>query len=158
TIGTVSGDFPLEVTNLTTPDPVTFNVTKPGDAPWLIVNPSVATTPATINVRFNAAGLETGTYTSQLTIIANGVLNSPLAVEVELTVLPAVLSFRDAGAAHITYPCVESDEEVTPEVLTVRVGGTQGLNYRAALIAMPSPTAAASQDVTAADIADAVAG
>src|SRR5690606_1226585 len=79
-------------------------------------------------------------------------------VEVELTVTPAVISFGAAGAAHVTYPCGEPTAGSVSDVITVRVGGTTGLNYRAALVALPSQSAAASEAVTAASLADVVAG
>ncbi len=157
-VGTVSGDFAVDIQNITTPDPVTFQVFKPGDAPWMTITPAVATTPATINVRFNATSLPIGTYISQFTINAPGVLNSPVTIEVELTVTPAVISFGAVGAAHVTYPCGEPNAGSISDVITVRVGGTVGLNYRAALVALPSQAAAASEEVTAANLADAVAG
>lgn len=154
-VGTTSGNWQVQVNNITTATPVTFSVLKPANATWINVNPTVATTPATINVSFDARNLEVGVYTSELSLNAAGVLNSPFPIEVELTVTPAVISFQPNAVVNVT--CVAGDTG-SPYTLNVNVGGTNGLNYRGAVIASPDETTAASQEAQTARLAEIAAG
>lgn len=142
--GTVSGNYVLRVENISTPDAVTFNVFTEAGKPWLQVNPAIATTPANINVRFDATNLKVGTYTSLITISAGNVLNSPFTVAVELTVQPATIQTVPNAVAYLNFACSDAASQA-PVTMTLRVGGTAGLNYRAALIGVPAETAAAGE-------------
>ena len=76
--------------------------------------PTSGTTPATLGVSVNSAGLAPGTYTSAITITAAGASNTPFAVPVTFTVTaqagivatPGTLSFSYAIGA--TTPAVKS--------------------------------------------------
>ncbi len=56
---------------------------------WLIVSPGSATTPASLVVSVNPAGLAAGAYDGVITLTAGGAVNSPLAVSVRLVVTAA---------------------------------------------------------------------
>jgi len=111
---TVGGTAPvsqnLAITSTNTP----FSFTAAAGASWLSIVPTNSTTPATLGVSVNAAGLTPGTYTSAVTITAPSASNSPFTVPVTFTVstqpgivaTPTALSFSYAiGAAT---PAVQS--------------------------------------------------
>jgi uncharacterized protein (TIGR03437 family) len=56
---------------------------------WLGVSPAAGTTPATLSVTVNPAGLAAGTHEGTITIAASGAVNSPLTVAVRLIVTAA---------------------------------------------------------------------
>jgi uncharacterized protein (TIGR03437 family) len=69
--------------------------------PWLSVEPNAATAPTTLSVSVNVGALGAGTYTGRVIVAAAGAANSPVTVdvvltiagEVSLTATPASLSF-----------------------------------------------------------------
>jgi hypothetical protein len=146
----------LQVTNTSTADVVNFNV-RQENAPWIILSSLEGDTATnnTIQVTFDATTLAPGTYTGALILdSAQNVLNKPYRIPLTLVVEPAVIQTESTGAAFIHYPCSEDRGLVTT---SVEVRGTVGLNYRAAVIAVPNaanPTAAGTEG----SIADAVTG
>lgn len=64
-----------------------FSWNASSDSSWLGVSSTSGTTPSTVNVTVNQAGLATGTYTGNMTISAPGVGNSPQNLPVTLNVL-----------------------------------------------------------------------
>lgn len=155
--GTVSGNYALTVQNIGTPDAVTFNVFPEAGKPWIKVNPTVATTPATINVSFDATGLQVGTYTASITLSSGNMLNSPFTVAVELIVQPATIQTVPNAVSYLNFACTDAVSQ-GPLTMTLRVGGTAGLNYRAALLAVPAETAAASLEGAATLVDPAITG
>lgn len=142
--GTQSDNYSFTVSNIATTDAVNFNVL--GGATWLAVNPIQATTPATINLRFNATNLSVGKYETTLVLQSgtSAVINQPYEIKVVLDVLPAVIEPEPLTAAFVHYPCTA---EPGQDSITVRLDGTAGLNFRGAVISVPPQTAAASADV-----------
>ncbi|MBL8232843.1 MAG: BACON domain-containing protein, partial [Bryobacterales bacterium] len=71
-----------------------------GAAPWLSAESSSGTTPATLTLRANPAGLAPGTYTSTITITAPGATNSPQSVRVSLVVTgpPTITTLSQTSA------------------------------------------------------------
>jgi uncharacterized protein (TIGR03437 family) len=65
-----------------------FSVAASGGS-WLTVNPASGTTPASLSVSVNPAGLNPGTYNGTITITAPGASNSPQTVSVSLKVTSA---------------------------------------------------------------------
>jgi uncharacterized protein (TIGR03437 family) len=65
-----------------------FTATATGGS-WLSVSPANGTTPASLSVSVNPAGLNPGTYNGTITITAPGASNSPQTVAVSLTVTSA---------------------------------------------------------------------
>lgn len=64
---------------------------------WLSVSPSAGTTPATLNISVNPAGLPAASHDGIISIAAVGAVNSPLAINVRLVVAAApVLPFVSA--------------------------------------------------------------
>ncbi len=64
---------------------------------WLSVSPTAGTTPSTVSVAVNPAGLAAATYDGTVTIAATGAVNSPLVINVRLVVAAApVLPFISA--------------------------------------------------------------
>jgi hypothetical protein len=143
--GTRSDPVSVTVTNNATTDPVTFNISKPGNTPWLELSNSVMTTPATFNVTFDATNLTAGEYNSTITLQAQtpNVVNPTILIDVELTVEPAALVAQPSTASFIHFPCSEPLQPVTT-TLDVRVEGTNGLSYRAAILGVPEGASAAS--------------
>src|SRR5262249_2171518 len=61
-----------------------FSISK--NAPWLSVSPTSGTTPSSLNVSVNIAGLAAGTYNDNITISAACASNSPVNIPVKLIV------------------------------------------------------------------------
>jgi uncharacterized protein (TIGR03437 family) len=73
--------------------------TTSGGGSWLQAGPAAGTTPATLSMSVNPAGLAAGAYTGTITVTAPGASNSPQTITVRLTVTatiaatPSALSF-----------------------------------------------------------------
>jgi hypothetical protein len=63
----------------------TLNWTATSNSSWLVATPS-GTTPASLSVSVNTAGLATGTYTGTITVNAAGTTNGPQTISVSLLV------------------------------------------------------------------------
>ena len=136
--GTKSGNYAIRVTNQSTAENVTFSISKPSGDAWVTVNTSVATTPATINVSFDATNLPVGTYQSTLTLAsAQNVLNQPYTIDLQFNVEPATIIPADGIAGIFHDPC---SDPLTAMTETVKIGGTNDLSFLAAVIAVPTDT------------------
>jgi hypothetical protein len=146
--GTSGGNVTVQVTSSSPSLPITFNASLIPAVPWASLDRSVSTTPSTLTLRFNATNLQPGRYTTALRLDAQtaNVANTPFTIAVELTVLAAALNPTPSTAAYIHYPCTDPLEPVT---LTVRMDGTNGLNYRAAVMAVPAETTSAGGGLAA---------
>jgi hypothetical protein len=69
----------------------TLNWTASSSAPWLIASPNSGSTPASVAVSVNAAGLTAGTYTGTVTITSAGATNPPQTINVSLSVTNLLL-------------------------------------------------------------------
>jgi len=100
--------------NTTGTDSQTLSITSAGEAlafsletadPWLDVSPKSGTTPATVRVTVNAAGLPAGARTGRIVVSAPQALTPRVEVPVTLTVpsvmrlAPESLAFTTAGQA-----------------------------------------------------------
>jgi hypothetical protein len=83
-----------------------FSWSASSDSPWLMVSAASGTTPATLNVSVNPAGLSPGTQTGNITISAPGIANSPQTIPVTLSVLTSDMSedFSDLARGWIISP------------------------------------------------------
>jgi uncharacterized protein (TIGR03437 family) len=80
--------------------PLAFTVANPFGTPWIGATQSSETTPATIRVSVNPAGLSTGAYGTVLTVLMSGSI-VPVPIKVQLTIfdspkfilLPTALEF-----------------------------------------------------------------
>lgn len=150
--GTTSGEFTIQVTNIGTGDPVTFNATIPTGNNWVQLISTVGTTPATIRLRFNTVGLNQGDYRTTLTLTSQqNVINDPYVITLQLTVVPPVLLPDPPAISHFILPCASSTctpEETAartePFSQTIQIRGTNDLTYRAAIIGVPSPSSSAA--------------
>ncbi len=90
---------------------------------WLTVTPTSGTTPATVKVSANTAGMAAGTYNGTITITSTGAANSPQKVPVQLVVTAAgsgKLRVWPSRAVYFDYESGHSD----PAPRTVRVLST----------------------------------
>jgi len=69
----------------------TLNWTAASNVPWLVLSPSSSTTPQTMTVSVNTAGLAVGTYTGTITVSAPGATNPPQTISVTLSVTNLLL-------------------------------------------------------------------
>lgn len=116
TVNITSGNLSLSASTLNfaqnagavAPQPQTVNLTSSGaplqftafaaGASWLTVSPQAGNTPAQLSVAVNAAGLQAGSYTGQISVVSPGAGNSPQTITVNLTVAPAQsLSLNNAN-------------------------------------------------------------
>lgn len=88
-----SGLFPLaqtlQLTATTNSLPVTTQIGNPTGGAWLSVTPPSFNTPSNMQISINSAVLQTlapGTYSANLTLQANGALNSSVSVPITLNV------------------------------------------------------------------------
>jgi trimeric autotransporter adhesin len=88
--GAVGGGAPAAQTisiTSTTGSPVVFATTaQPLGGNWLTVSPATGTTPATVTVTANQAGLAAGSYTGTVTLTPTAAGSTPLTIPVTLTV------------------------------------------------------------------------
>jgi hypothetical protein len=68
-----------------------LNWTASSNAPWLIASPNSGSTPATLAISVNAAGLVAGTYSGAVTITSAGATNPPQTINVSLSVTNLLL-------------------------------------------------------------------
>ncbi len=90
-------------------------------AGWILLSATSGSTPATINVSVNPAGLQVGTYTGTIAVSATGALGSPRAVTVRMAVVPT------PGLVVLPRPlrflAVEGDHDVLLQPLSVLHAG-----------------------------------
>ena len=87
--GTQNGANPVpQSLSVTNPSLGTMNWTAAVNQPWMSVNPTSGSAPASLTVSFTTAGLTAGTYNGTITITAPGAVNSPASIPVTLLVTP----------------------------------------------------------------------
>ncbi|MCC6365508.1 MAG: hypothetical protein IT165_18495 [Bryobacterales bacterium] len=102
----------------------TTNVSTLNGGPWLSVDPSTGTSPATVTVRANPTGLPAGAYTGTITFNATGVSNSPQTVTVTFNIATApppgrqlISQIADGSAWKTTITLVNLDTDPAPYTL-----------------------------------------
>jgi hypothetical protein len=102
----------------------TTNVSTLNGGPWLSVDSSTGTSPATVTVRANPTGLPAGTYTGTITFNATGVSNSPQIVTVTFNIATApppgrqlISQIADGSAWKTTITLVNLDTDPAPYTL-----------------------------------------
>lgn len=79
-----------------------FSATATSSGNWLSVTPTSGTTPGTLSVSVNPAGLQPGSYQGSISVSSPGALNNPQTLNVTLTVatptLPQVSSILNGGS------------------------------------------------------------
>ena len=135
-VGTKTDAYTVQITNISTAESVPFNV-RQNLPPWVTVNPMFGSTPETLAITFDAAGLSMGSYSTQLIVDStSNVTNKPYIIELALEVGAAALAPNPAGMNVIYYPCT-TVEDLPERSITLDIGGTAGLNFRAALVEVP---------------------
>lgn len=86
-----NGDPPSQSVTVYNEGSGTLNWTASSSAPWLIASPNSGSTPASVAVSVNAAGLTAGTYTGTVTITSAGATNPPQTINVSLSVTNLLL-------------------------------------------------------------------
>ncbi|MBV7329068.1 hypothetical protein KFU94_12585 [Chloroflexi bacterium TSY] len=109
---------------------------------WLIdLQPSSGKTPATLTVKVDAKGLQAATYSTNLEINSTDpyVRNTPIIMNLELTVLSRGLSITPANASLIVYPCPSSPATGSTEL---EIRSTTAISYTAFIFDPPTVSAA----------------
>ncbi len=78
-----------------------FTATASSTGNWLVVSPTSGTTPGTVNVSINTAGLATGTYTGTVLVAGSGGAPGSTSVNVTLNVtapLPTITKVTNAAS------------------------------------------------------------
>lgn len=134
--GTAKAD--LQLTNCGSTDAAPYTIDS---APsWLTISPLFGQTPTTFTYNFNTANLTPGVYTSTLTINSSAnVVNKPFAIQLVLTVTAADVTPNPAGVAFSYTNCVTPTNTLTQ---TINLGGSAGVKYTAAVVAVPAVAAA----------------
>jgi len=107
TLTTLAGQTsPAQSVSITNSGFGNISWTASSDAGWLIPSATSGSTPQSINITANAAGLATGSYTGHLTVSSSGVANSPQTVTVGLEVLSSDMTetFTNLGTGWIISP------------------------------------------------------
>lgn len=88
---TTSGSQNLSVTSTGTA--LNFTAAASGGA-WLSVSPASGSTPATVKVNVNTAGMTAGTYNGSISLTSTGASNSPQTVPIKLVITSSTGSGR----------------------------------------------------------------
>ena len=91
---------------------------------WLSVAPASSTTPSTLSVSVNPAGLAAGTYSGTV-IITGAASNSPRTVAVTLTVTAAALPTLTVAPASLTFAAQAGGTAPAAQSLSVTSSGAQ---------------------------------
>ena len=107
-------------------DPLSFTASE--GVTWLQVNPTGGTTPETINVYVNIAGLAVGTYYTDVTINSPAAENSPQRVVVKLEIIPPPPEISVNPTSFQFFAVVDEDNP-EPKTLTIKNVGASILNW-----------------------------
>jgi hypothetical protein len=113
-------------------------------APWIRLSATAGTTPTTIEVRVDPAGLEVGVHTGTVTVSAPDALGSPRVATIHLAVVP------EPGLVVLPRPlrftATEGDTDATPQTLNVLHAGPPTHVDWEAVVSTPSPWVALSPE------------
>ena len=101
---------------------VTYTAGQPTG--WLSASLSPSTAPATLSLSVSAAGLQPGTYTASVAIVAPGAANSPRNVNVTLTVQAPPLISVSPGTVAFTATAAGADPPAQTVLINNVGGGT----------------------------------
>lgn len=123
------------------PPPQTFDVTSSGDGlsdhlnfslieavPWIIKSPATGTTPRTILVSVNTAGLSAGIYTDSIRVESSGASNSPLYVRVVLSVTSPAPTIA-VSKSSFSFVGLEGGSDPAAQTLIVKNTGGGSLHW-----------------------------
>jgi uncharacterized protein (TIGR03437 family) len=92
-----------------------------GGGNWLLVNPSSGSTPGSVSITANPAGLAAGTYTGSVTITSTGATGSPIIIPVTFTVNPPASLAVSPGSLSFAY--TTGLAVPAPQNITITSGG-----------------------------------
>jgi len=98
---------------------------------------------ANLTVTVNSQGLAPGVYpfSALLTTVGADIINSPLTIPMEITILPSLLEVNPGSLSFVYNGCVPP-HDLEPKALTLTVDGTIGVRYNAVITDIPTVTAA----------------
>ena len=119
--GVATAQEPISVVSST---PTSYTISSSG-APWLSVNPTSGTTPQTVQVSVNAAGMTPGSYNATLTVAPTS--GSPVTVLVSLSIA-APITITSSPTA-LAFTVVPGGSAPNPQNLQLSTSnGTVGFN------------------------------
>jgi uncharacterized protein (TIGR03437 family) len=124
---TVGGPLPAaQALTITSDGNTPFTIPNPSFT-WITLTPQAGTTPGSVNVGINPAGLAPGLYVGQLLPVANG-YNSPAPVRIGLTVLAAPQFIITPNA--LTFSYQSGGATPPPQTVELQASG-QNVNFSA---------------------------
>ena len=145
--GIVSGSQGMVQIALTSGgQPVSFNAQVLNPPAWAgALNQTIGVTPFTLSLPIDARALLPGTYSLIVRITSTNaeVVNNPFDIPISVVVKPATIAVTPAVAAFVFQPA-EGASICTPETtsLALNVDGTNGVNYTAVVVDVPTADAA----------------
>jgi len=128
--GTTPGSKTLSLAS-STGSALSFTVTASGGS-WLSLGSSSGSTPGSLSVSVNPAGMAAGSYSGTITVTSSGASNSPQSVPVSLTVTSGTGSGRlTASPRWISFNYAAGQSAPSPKTVNVGSTGT-ALSYTAA--------------------------
>jgi uncharacterized protein (TIGR03437 family) len=106
--------------------PLTFSVTA-APSTWLQASPTSGTTPASVNVTVNPAGLAAGTYGGTITVTGSGTNSGTVAVTLTVTAAPGLL----VAPSKLTFTAPVGGPAPAPQTLTVTSTTAAALGFTA---------------------------
>lgn len=111
---------PLSITNAAAG---AINWTAQSSAAWLKISAPSGSTPATLNVSADIAGLTANTYTGSVTITSPGAGGSPKVIGVTLTVGAAAAQSLNVLPGTLAFTTISGGANPSPQTLSVTNGG-----------------------------------
>ena len=131
----------LQLTNCGSTDQTPFSLSVDGSPSWFQISPTSAQTPSTLTYHFDAKNLGQGVYTSTLSIESpNQVANTPFLITLALTVTSAEVTPQPGGVVFNYFGNCAAPTNVLTQ--TIRMLGSPGVKYAAAVVNPPDVTAA----------------
>jgi uncharacterized protein (TIGR03437 family) len=121
--GSAPANQTLQIAATTTGLTFSATATTFNGGSWLSVVGTNSPTPGTVTVGANGANLNTGIYTGTITIVIPGAANSPINIQVTLTVGPSQALALSSSTLLFNYSAGSS---TTPQPQTVQVSSTGG--------------------------------
>ncbi|MFB3814850.1 MAG: beta strand repeat-containing protein [Terriglobales bacterium] len=131
-----------------------INYTVSKSAAWLTTSPASGSTPGTVAVSVNPAGLAAGSYSGTVTIASTGAANSPRTVPVTLTVTAAALPNLSVTPASLSFSYQIGNAAPAAQNVSVSSSGA-ALNYtitKSAAWLSASPTSGSTPGTVAVSV------
>lgn len=125
----------VDVADVTRGMAVPFSIRIDDAQEWVAVDASSSSTPATLSVVLDAAGMQPGIYQGEIVLqpSGSGVSDEPATIDLRLQVESGITT-NPAGLVFEYYPC---EEPLGVRTLPVTVDGPEGVAYRTAIAGNP---------------------